>query len=127
MRLHLSQLMMVKLLADHGQYCRILALISALLFSDSNLIKVSYLTDNTALQVPTMKLLMFNRRSLAWITATFVLTPITAYYLAIAGYILMTPVDAAINGFLFSIVYVGFRVLQVYRIVKLRSKTYVTE
>jgi len=118
---------MVKLLVDHGQNGRKLALISALLFLDSNLIKVSYLTDYTAPQVPTMKLLMFNRRSLAWITATFVLTPITAYYLAIAGYILMNPVDAAINGFLFSIVYVGFRVLQAYRIVKLRSKTDVNE
>jgi len=88
---------------------------------------VPHMTDNTAPQVPTMKLLMFNRRSLAWITATFVLTPITAYYLAITGYILMNPVDAAINGFLFSIVYVGFRVLQAYRIVKLRSKTNVNE
>lgn len=85
------------------------------------------MTDNTALQVPTMKLLMLNRRSLAWITATFVLTPITAYYLAIAGYILMNPVDAAINGFLFSIVYVGFRVLQAYRVVRMRSKTDVTK
>lgn len=85
------------------------------------------MTDNTALQVPTMKLLMFNRRSLAWITATFVLTPVTAYYLAIAGYIIMNPVDAAINGFLFSIVYVGFRVLQAYRVVRMRSKTNVNE
>ncbi len=85
------------------------------------------LADYTAPQVPTMKSLMFNRKSLAWITATFVLTPITAYYLAMAGYILMNPVDAAINGFLFSIVYVGFRVLQAYRVVRMRSKKSVTE
>ena len=118
---------MVKLLANHGQYCRILALISALLLLDFNLIKVSHLTDYTAPQVPTMKSLVFSRTSLQWITVTFVLTPITAYYLAITGYILMNPVDAAINGFLFSIVYVGFRVLQAYRVVKLRSKTNVNE
>jgi len=119
----------VKLLVIHGQYCRKLALISALLFLDSNLIliRVLDLADYTAPQVPTMKSLMFNRKSLAWITATFVLTPVTAYYLAMAGYILMNPVDAAINGFLFSIVYVGFRVLQAYRVVRMRSKKNVNE
>ncbi len=119
----------MKLLVIHGQCCRKLALISALLFLDSNLIliRVSYLTDYTAPQVPTMKSLMFNRKSLAWIAATFVFTPITAYYLAMVGYILMNPVDAAINGFLFSIVYVGFRVLQAYRVVRMRSKKNVTE
>ena len=88
---------------------------------------VPYLTDNTAPPVPTMKSLMFNHKSLSWIVATFVLTPVTAYYLAMAGYILMAPIDAAINGFLFSIVYVGFRVLQAYRAIKLRSKTYENE
>jgi len=119
--------MIVKLLADYGQYRRKIASISFLLFRDSKLMTVPYLSDNTAPPVPTMKSLMFNRKSLAWITATFVLTPVTAYYLAIAGYIPMSPVDAAINGFLFSIVYVGFRVLQVYRIVKLRSKMNVNE
>lgn len=85
------------------------------------------MTDYTTPQVPTMKSLMFNRKSLVWITATFVLTPVTAYYLAIAGYIPMNPVDAAINGFLFSIVYVGFRALQVYRVVRMRSKKNVSE
>ena len=85
------------------------------------------MTDNSAPPVPTMKSLMLNQKSLAWLVATFVLTPVTAYYLSIAGYLPMDPVNAAIDGFLFSIVYVGYRVLQAYRVVKLRSKMNVNE
>lgn len=85
------------------------------------------MTDYSASPVPTMKLLILNHKSLAWIATTFVLTPVTAYYLSIAGYLPMDPINAAINGFLFSIVYVGYRVLQVYRVVKLRSKMNTTE
>ncbi len=112
----------MKLLVIHGQYYRKLARISAFLFLDSKLIMVPYVTDNTAPPVPTIRSQIFNRLSIAWLVATFVLTPITAYYLAMAGYIPMNPVDAAINGFLFSIVYVGYRVIRVYRAIKMRSK-----
>jgi len=83
---------------------------------------VPHMTDNTAPSVPTVRSQIFNRLSIVWLVATFVLTPITAYYLAIAGYIPMDPVDAAINGFLFSIVYIGYRVLQAYRVIRMRSK-----
>jgi len=51
-----------------------------------------------------------------------VLTPITAYYLSIGGYLPMDPIIAAISGFLVAIVYVGYRVVMVYRVVRLRSK-----
>lgn len=85
------------------------------------------MTDNSAPPVPTMKSQIFNRKSITWLVATIALTPVTAYYLSVAGYLPTSPIDAAISGFLFSIVYVGYRVLQVYRVVKLRSKMNVNE
>ena len=43
-------------------------------------------------------------------TFTIFLTPVIAWLLAVLGYIQINPILAGINGFLFSLVYVGYRV-----------------
>ena len=43
-------------------------------------------------------------------TFTLFLTPVIAWSLAVLGYIPFDPILAGINGFLFSLVYVGYRV-----------------
>ena len=42
-------------------------------------------------------------------TFTIFLTPVIAWSLAVLGYIPFNPILAGINGFLFSLVYVGYR------------------
>jgi len=113
---------MVKLLASHGQYCRELALISALIVQESKLTGVLCLTNEIDTPLPSFQTQIFNPMSVAWIVTTFVLTPITAYYLSIMGFLPMDPISAAIDGFLVAIVYVGFRIALAYRAVRLRSK-----
>lgn len=43
-------------------------------------------------------------------TLTIFLTPVVAWALAVLGYIPFDPILSGINGFLFSLVYVGYRV-----------------
>ncbi|MHA1928151.1 MAG: hypothetical protein ACTSV2_06195 [Candidatus Thorarchaeota archaeon] len=43
-------------------------------------------------------------------TFTIFLTPVIAWSLAVLGYIPFDPILSGINGFLFSLVYVGYRV-----------------
>lgn len=42
-------------------------------------------------------------------TLTIFLTPVVAWALAVFGYIPIDPILAGINGFLFSLVYIGYR------------------
>ncbi len=80
------------------------------------------MTEDNSTPLPTMKTVMFDSNSIAWLVSTFVLTPITAFYLSLMGYLPMDPITAAISGFLVAIVYVGYRVVMAYRVIKLRSK-----
>lgn len=63
---------------------------------------------------------LFGQRDYAWMIATFVITPLTASALAIAGYIPTDPMTAAIDGLLVSFMYVGFRVINAWK----RLQTY---
>ncbi len=85
------------------------------------------MTEDIPKPLPTMQTVMFSPKTMAWLVSTFVLTPITAYYLSIGGYLPMDPIIAAISGFLVAIVYVGYRVVMVYRVVRLRSKMNIGE
>jgi len=51
--------------------------------------------------------------------ATFILTPLAAATLAITGYIQTSPMIAAIDGLLVSFMYVGFRVVNAMRRLRL--------
>ncbi|MBE0526270.1 MAG: hypothetical protein IH631_04965 [Candidatus Thorarchaeota archaeon] len=64
----------------------------------------------------------FERRDYAWMLATFILTPLTAAALAVTGFIAMDPLNAAIDGLLVSFMYVGFRVVNFMRRVRLRKR-----
>ncbi|MHA1135196.1 MAG: hypothetical protein ACTSSE_01780 [Candidatus Thorarchaeota archaeon] len=59
------------------------------------------------------------QRDYAWMLATFILTPITAAVLSIGGYIAITPMTAAVSGLLVSFMYVGFRVVNAFRLRRL--------
>ncbi len=57
-----------------------------------------------------------------WIIATFIFTILTASVLSYTGFLITDPLTAAIDGFLVAIVYVGWRVVQAYRVLRLREK-----
>ena len=58
-----------------------------------------------------------------WILGTFLLTPITAVFLAYYGFIPYDLVSAGINGFIVALVYVGFRLGYRHWALKTRTKT----
>jgi len=64
----------------------------------------------------------FEQKDYAWMLATFILTPITAAVLAMTGYISISPLMAAISGLLVSFMYVGFRVVNFMRRVRLYKR-----
>jgi hypothetical protein len=59
--------------------------------------------------------------------STFVLTPLTAAVLAATGYIPMDPLAAAISGLLVSFMYVGFRVINALRRLRLFRRAQATK
>jgi hypothetical protein len=71
---------------------------------------------------PEIRSKIFSRETNAWIVATFVLTMLAASVLSYTGVLITDPVTAAIDGFLVASVYVGYRILQAYRVLRLRSK-----
>ena len=84
---------------------------------------VIVLVDGIAPEVtPPMKTEIFSRQNNAWIVATFVLTMAAASLLAYTGFLPTDPITAATDGFLVALVYVGYRVLQAYRVLRLRAK-----
>jgi len=83
---------------------------------------VIVLTDGIATEVSPMNTQIFSRQANMWIVATFVLTMATAYLLSYTGFLSTDPITAAIDGFLVSIVYVGYRVLNASRVRRLRAK-----
>ena len=80
------------------------------------------LSEITTPLTPTIRAQVFSRRHTAWIVATFIFTILTASILSYTGYLATDPFTAAIDGFLVASVYVGWRVLQAYRVVRLRMK-----
>lgn len=80
------------------------------------------LTDDVTPSLPSLQTPIFTRRTNIWIVSTFVFTVLTASALSYTGFLATDPVTAAIDGFLVAIVYVGYRVLNAYRVRGLRSK-----
>ena len=80
------------------------------------------LVDVIATDVSPMKTQIFSRQANLWIVATFVLTMAVASLLSYTGFLSTDPITAAVDGFLVSIVYVGYRVLNTYRVRRLRVK-----
>ena len=72
--------------------------------------------------VPEIKTRIFSRETKLWILSTFVFTMLAASVLSYAGILPMDPLNAAIDGFLVATVYVGYRILQAYRVLRLRQK-----
>ena len=83
---------------------------------------VIVLVDGIASEVIPIKTQIFNRQSSMWIVSTFVLTMAAAAVLSYTGFLPTDPISAATDGFLVAIVYVGFRVLNAYRVLRLRAK-----
>lgn len=88
---------------------------------------VIVLTDGIASEVTPIKMQIFSRQNKLWIIATFVLTMATAALLSYTGFLSTDPISAAIDGFLVAIVYVGYRVFQAYRVLRLREKMNIEE
>lgn len=80
------------------------------------------LTDGIAPDITPIRSQIFTRQSNMWIVSTFVLTMATAVLLSYTGIYPLDPISAATDGFLVAIVYVGFRVLNAYRVLRLRAK-----
>ncbi len=84
----------------------------------------SYHGDNLSeIATVSSKRSLFTRRDYLWMAATFTLTPIVAALLSLGGYIPFDVFTAGISGFLVSLVYVGFRVANVYRVVSIRPNS----
>ena len=62
---------------------------------------------------------LFSQKAYAWMISTFILTPLAAAVLAITGFLPTSPMIAAIDGLLVSFMYVGFRVVNAMRCLRL--------
>jgi len=80
------------------------------------------LSDVTSSSTPPIRTQVFSREHIVWIIATFTLTMLAASVLSYTGFLVTDPLTAAVDGFLVAIVYVGWRVLQAYRVLRLRAK-----
>ena len=82
------------------------------------------MSNNTDTKLVSMNQPGFEQKDYAWMLATFILTPLTAAVLAMTGYISMSPMMAAISGLLVSFMYVGFRVVNFMRRVRLYNRRF---
>lgn len=114
--------MMEKLYASHGHKGRKHALISVLFIQEDRFYTVIVLVDEIAPENAPIITQIFSRQYSMWIVATFVLTMAAASLLAYTGFLSTDPISAATDGFLVAIVYVGYRVLNAYRSLRLRAK-----
>lgn len=80
------------------------------------------LSEVTVPSTHTIRAQVFSRGNIAWIIATFTLTMLAASVLSYTGFLVTDPLTAAIDGFLVATVYVGWRVIQAYRVLRLRAK-----
>ncbi|TFG35003.1 hypothetical protein EU527_00715 [Candidatus Thorarchaeota archaeon] len=80
------------------------------------------MSNNTTTNLKISKSAYFTTKDYVWMVSTFATTPIVASMLSIAGYIPIDPITAAIDGFIVSIVYVGYRVLDAYRKISLHRR-----
>ena len=80
------------------------------------------LSEVASPSTPTIRNQVFSREHKAWIVATFVLTMLSASLLSYVGVLATDPLSAAVDGFLVATVYVGWRVIQAYRVLRLRAK-----
>ena len=78
--------------------------------------------DDTTPSIQTIQSQIFSRQTNMWIVSTFVFTIMTASALSYTGFLQTDPLTAAVDGFLVAIVYVGFRVLNAYRALRLHSR-----
>ena len=69
----------------------------------------------------------FSQKAYAWMISTFILTPLAAAALAITGFIPTSPMIAAIDGLLVSFMYVGFRVVNAWRRLRLYKRALAQE
>ena len=77
------------------------------------------MSNNTNITPTLVNRPFFEQRDYAWMLATFVLTPLTAAALAVTGFIPTDPMMAAVDGLLVSFMYVGFRVINAWRRLRL--------
>ena len=80
------------------------------------------LSEVTSPSTPALRTQVFSRAHIVWIITTFTLTVLAASVLSHTGFIVTDPLTAAVDGFLVATVYVGWRVLQAYRVLQLRTK-----
>jgi len=80
------------------------------------------LSEVTSASAPAIRTQVFSRENTLWIIATFTLTMLAASVLSFTGFLVTDPLTAAVDGFLVATVYVGWRVLQAYRVLRLRAK-----
>ncbi|MFW9959043.1 MAG: hypothetical protein ACFFCT_13310 [Candidatus Odinarchaeota archaeon] len=78
--------------------------------------------DDVTPSVHAIRSQIFTRQTNMWIISIFVFTILTASVLSYTGFLQTDPLTAAIDGFLVAIVYVGFRVLNAYRALRLHSR-----
>ena len=80
------------------------------------------MSNNTDTKLVSVNHPGFEQKDYAWMVSTFILTPITAAVLAMTGYISISPMMAAISGLLVSFMYVGFRIVNFMRQVRLYKR-----
>jgi len=85
------------------------------------------MSNNTNITPTLVNRPFFEQRDYAWMLATFVLTPLTAVALVFTGYIHVDPMMAAIDGLLVSFMYVGFRVINAWRRLRLFRRAQATK
>ena len=79
------------------------------------------LSEVTSPSTPALRTQVFSRAHIVWIITTFTLTVLSASVLSYTGFIVTDPLTAAVDGFLVATIYVGWRVFQAYRVLKLRA------